>query len=316
MPVTILIDGVDALTEPSAANLTWLPATLPSNCSLLLSCSTGSDAYEAAQRLEWVDADGHAAVDVTGGGLVKMPKLSSDDVQTVASAVLRERAHKTLEAHHAIWLSKSAQASNPLFLTMVMEELIASAVFETLDTLLKTCLAQPSTTQLADLVFTRLESQFGARLVREVFAFIETARFGMSELELLAALKLSQHEWFVFVNAVRSILCESAGQFLWGSSVMRRAFRARYLAAPGDAERVHMKLIAFFRGAPAEIVSEARRCSELPFHLLRAGEHEELKAFLVDIGHVRTMITHQVCTPPPQPPAETPTKLPPPFPCV
>lgn len=104
---------------------------------------------------------------------------------------------------------------------------------------------------MAEIVFSRLETQFSARLVRDAFGYIETARFGMSEIELVAALNLCQADWAVFLNAVRPLLCESAGQYNFASSVMRRAYITRYLSSAAETQKVHRRLIAFFESAPS-----------------------------------------------------------------
>ena len=43
--------------------------------------------------------------------------------------------------------------------------------------------------------------------------------------------------------------------------------------------------------APADVVSERRRCAEVPYQMLQAGELRELQRFLTDIRHVRTMLS-------------------------
>jgi tetratricopeptide (TPR) repeat protein len=174
----------------------------------------------------------------------------------------------------------------------VLEELLASAVFETLDALLRTCLQQPSSLQLAQLAYTRLEAQFGTTLVRDAFGYIECARYGMSEVELIGALCTCQADWAIFIEGVRMMLTESAGQYNFSSSVMRDAYCSRYLPTKADAQRVHRKLMHFFENAPADVVSEARRCVELPYQMLRAREMSDLERFLIDIRHVRLMLDH------------------------
>ena len=52
---------------------------------------------------------------------------------------------------------------------------------------------------------------------------------------------------------------------------MRRAYCARYLATPIEAQRVRHKLISFFQTAPVDIVPEARRCAELPYQMVPPG---------------------------------------------
>ena len=140
------------LRSAGADPLEWLPATLPSNCSLLLSTPSDAPVYAALAKRGWAEPTRQVLV----------PKLTADDKQQLASEVLQLH-HKTLEPHLLIMLAKAKQTTVPLFLHMVLEELMANAVFETVDGMLRHCLAQPSATDLARLVLERLEAQVSAR---------------------------------------------------------------------------------------------------------------------------------------------------------
>jgi hypothetical protein len=142
-PVILLIDGVDHLLE-GGQSLTWLPPALPPNVSLLLSCSSGSDAHQAAARFGWLDEPPKSLKfgddDEGVGGALNVPRLQAEEVQAVARQVLcstrRNRIaarratfpshrttawqvltthHKTLEAHHGVMLANATQASNAPF---------------------------------------------------------------------------------------------------------------------------------------------------------------------------------------------------------
>ena len=168
---------------------------------------------------------------------------------------------------------------------------MASAVFETLHSLLVMCLEQSSTGDLARLILIRLEAQFGTDLVRNAFCYLEASRFGMSEVELIHALQINQTEWMPLFAGVRGMLNESAGLFNVSSHQMQVAIRARYFNDESTTRDIHRALIAFFNDGPSEHVSEMRCCMELPFQMMQANELRMLDDFLVDIGHVRYLLT-------------------------
>lgn len=276
-PVTILIDGIDQLNDPMASQLHWLPTELPRNCSLILSTSKEAPCFGATQQLAWND-------------VIMLPKLSANDKEEITVRVL-EINHKTIEPHMLIMLSKAKQTASPLFLHMVLKELLANAIFETLHSLLAMCLEQPGTSDLARLILVRLEAQFGTGLVRSIFCFLEASRFGMSEGELIHALQLNQAEWATFFAGVRGMLCESAGLFNFANHGMQVAVRSRYFTDEAATRKIHRELIDLFTTAPSEHIPVARRCMELPYQMMRANELSRLSDFLVSIGNVRYVLT-------------------------
>ena len=88
----------------------WLPSELPPNCSLLLSTSKDSAAFGTTAMRGWTD-------------VVVVPKLGVKQKEQLVVRVL-ETYHKTLEPHMLIMLSRAKQTANPLFLHMVLEELL------------------------------------------------------------------------------------------------------------------------------------------------------------------------------------------------
>jgi hypothetical protein len=58
-PVVLLIDGIDQLSDVDgeASSLRWLPSTIPLNCSMVLTMTTGSAAVKAASK--WQDGFVH-----------------------------------------------------------------------------------------------------------------------------------------------------------------------------------------------------------------------------------------------------------------
>ena len=287
-PVTILIDGIDHLKVEYAADgtrldpLSWVPSTLHSNCSIILSTASESPAFAALVSRGWADAM-HT---------VQLPALTGDDKQLLTSGILSLH-HKVLEPHLVILIVKSKQTGTPLFLQMCIEELMANAVFETVDGMLRHCLAQKDMVALADMVLQRIEGQFGALLVQRTFSYLKSSRAGVSEIELLEALQINQADSVPFFDSMRPMLCQCGGLLSIASNVVLVAVTNRYLPDEAKVLAIHKEMYDFFLHASAETVPDARRYLELPFQLTRCQNMEKLSSFLIDMDKVRHLLADE-----------------------
>ena len=178
-PLTILLDGLDQLRDPASAALTWLPTGVPSNCSLILSSNSGTPLDGSLVRRGWDAA------------FCPIPPLDQDERETLAKSYLK-LVNKTLEPHQLLMLTRARQASNPLFMRMSCDEMIASAVFETIDEIIAHCTAQPDCLALCEIMLQRFEHQFGRVTVERAFCYILSSRYGMETQELVGLLKCTQ----------------------------------------------------------------------------------------------------------------------------
>lgn len=287
-PVTILIDGIDHLKVEYAADgtrldpLSWVPSTLHSNCSIILSTASESPAFAALVSRGWADAK-HT---------VHLPALTGDDKQLLTSGILSLH-HKVLEPHLMILIVKSKQTATPLFLQMCIEELMANAVFETVDGMLRHCLAQKDMVALAGMVLQRIEDQFGALLVQRTFSYLKSSRAGVSEIELLEALQINQADSVPFFDSMRPMLCQCGGLLSITSNVLLVAVTNRYLPDEAKVLAIHKEMYEFFLHASAETVPDARRYLELPFQLIGCRDLEKLSAFLIDMDKVRHLLADE-----------------------
>lgn len=101
------------------------------------------------------------------------------------------RLHKKLEVEVLNKLVKAEQTDNPLFLTMTIEELVTTAVFETVHQIVDHILSHSSPLDLCKMVLMRYEKDFGRHLVEKAFVYIHRSRFGIAEEELLALLDMT-----------------------------------------------------------------------------------------------------------------------------
>ena len=274
-PVTIIIDGLEQIADENASNLRWLPATLPPRCSLLLSAALGSRAAKAVAQRGWEQT-------------VTMQMLTKPMKRNLIENYL-ERLHKTFEEDVMKELVEAEQTDNPLFLNMTIEELVTTAVFETVHEIVKNILSQSSALDLCIMVLARYESDFGRQLVEKAFVYIHCSRFGIGEDELLALLDVPLDKWSPFYLSARRTLAVNGGLLNICNHVMSTAVRTRYLSGEAQVTIAHQELLFFFETAHEDVVSVARRQEEAPFHMLHSGSYDALQRFVLNLNNFKLL---------------------------
>jgi hypothetical protein len=94
---------------------------------------------------------------------------------------------KVLEEDVLTHIIVSKQTSNPLFLRMTIDELVAVAVHETVLSIAKHCCSLQGPMELCGMLLERYEEEFGRSLVQRSFALIASSRYGIAEDELMQA---------------------------------------------------------------------------------------------------------------------------------
>ena len=275
-PVVIVIDGLDQLTDPAAASLKWLPATLPPNCSLIVSTSSGTEAHKSLARRGWKHQ-------------VAMPALSLPMKNLVIKKYLGH-LRKVLEQDVMQLLIQAKQTANPLFLRMTIDELVTTAVHETVMSIAKHCVKLKGPLELCDMLLMRYEQEFTRALVQRTFAFISISRNGIAEDELMHLLDVPLDEWSPFFLATRESLSCTAGLLNISNHTLGLAVQSRYLHTPNARMLYHQELVAFFQKADAAVVNTTRRVEELPYQMLKANNLEGLRRFCLDLQHFRTLV--------------------------
>eukprot|EP00327_Prymnesium_parvum_P014800 CAMPEP_0113272950 /NCGR_PEP_ID=MMETSP0008_2-20120614/23590_1 /TAXON_ID=97485 /ORGANISM="Prymnesium parvum" /LENGTH=915 /DNA_ID=CAMNT_0000122433 /DNA_START=28 /DNA_END=2775 /DNA_ORIENTATION=+ /assembly_acc=CAM_ASM_000153 len=199
------------------------------------------------------------------------------------------RLHKTLEEDVMAKLVRAEQTDNALFLTMTIEELVTTAVFETVHEIVDHILAQSSALDLCKMVLTRYEEDFGRQLVEKAFVYIHRSRFGIGEGELLALLDVTLDKWSPFYLSARRTLAVNGGLLNICNHVMRSAVAHRYLATETQVTIAHQELLRFFETASSDIVNTSRKNEEMPFHMLHSGAYEALQRFLLELPNFKSL---------------------------
>ena len=145
-------------TDGEASSLRWLPTYVPLNCTLVLTITAGTPAAKACER------SGREA-----WKRVTLEKLAEADKEAAIKAYL-SLVRKTFEQEIMIMIIQSPHTSNPLYLRLLLDELLTTAVFETVTTITRHLLTAKSPIALADIVLNRYETNFGVDLVQRTYA--------------------------------------------------------------------------------------------------------------------------------------------------
>ena len=137
-------------------------------------------------------------------------------------AIPRPRAQQVLEHDVLQLLVAAKQTSNPLFLRMTIDELVAVAVHETVLPIAKHCCSLRSCLELCGMLLERYEEEFGRQLVQRTFGLIASSRYGIAEDELMQLLDVPLDEWSPFFLATRGALCSVDGKLNISNHVMSR----------------------------------------------------------------------------------------------
>lgn len=258
-----LLIVLDAINQIEGDNLGWLPDYIPPNVALVVSCLPGAAFDQLAQR-------GWQAHTV-------QPMDAQRREQLIDTYLANYR--KALSPPQRQTLAHAPQCANPLFLLTVLEELRVFGSFEQLDARMQTCLAATNPAELFGIVLTRMEADYGKRIVRDAMSAIWAARKGLSETELLGVTGLTRLDISTFLLALDYHLARKGGLLNFFHDYLRQAVKARYLPSDEDIKAQHRKLAEWFDRQELD----ARKAEELPWQWQQANEKNRLKSCIADI---------------------------------
>jgi tetratricopeptide (TPR) repeat protein len=270
--VAIVIDAADAVADrENAADLTWLPRTVPANVRMLVSSRPGRPVV-AAQTRDW------ATLEISG--------LDQDQIVQIATAFLGAYG-KRLDAGQLAQLSAAGRMVEPLLLRTVLGELRLVGGHDTLDDQLAHYLVAQDAPDLFRLVLERLERDFGTAArggVRDVLEALWAARDGLSESEIAAiaggdAGPLPRRILSALLLGLGENLRDIVGRLRLSSDAFSSAVAARYLVDERARTAARERLAAYFKQQELS----RRKIDEYPWQLLQAGLNDRLHAFIGDV---------------------------------
>jgi NACHT domain- and WD repeat-containing protein len=182
-PLRLFIDAVDQLDpRDPASTLSWLPAALPPCCRIIIST------IEVPQPLR-------------NANILQLDPLSVAEADEALSAWLGD-AHRTLQPdQRGKLLDYFARCGLPLYLKLAFEEARNWRSFEEADA----CVLNEGVAGLIDVLFNRLSSNanHGQVFVSRSLGYLATARYGLTEDEILDVLAADDDLWKDFVDRAK-----------------------------------------------------------------------------------------------------------------
>lgn len=258
----ILIDALDKLNG-APEQLRWLPEYLPPYVRLIVS-AVESPELDILRSRNWRE--------------FKLLPLNKKERESLVKEFLASFG-KSLSQRQRQTIAADDKSSNPLFLRTLLEELRVFGHFEHLDRQITLYLTADDIPDLFLKVLERLELDFSVDLVRKVAESLWAARRGLSETELLEITQARRMELSALLVALEHHLLRRAGLLSFFHQYLRQAIEQRYLSDISDRKNAHLRLARYFQ----TMEMSHRKAEELPWQLLRAGEHRLLVDIITDV---------------------------------
>jgi nephrocystin-3 len=289
--VFLVLDALNQLSNDDASSrqLGWLPFTFPPNVHLLVSSLAG-ECLEVLQRRNWPE--------------LVVPLFSRDQIIPAALAYFNIFS-KTPSQDILEKLKSASAACNPLYLRLVLDELRQFGKHEELNDKAADYLSAPDLPALFDKVLARWDEDFGKDpeypdLVRRSICLIASARFGLSEAELLELLgkkgtqgeyePLPHRYWTPFYLAAENALAHRTGLLAFGHDNLRAAVQRRWLHDPPETQSFRFYLADYFENT---LELTERKLDELPTLLRDTGQWERLKNLLANLPVFIRLFQHK-----------------------
>ena len=271
--VVILLDALDQLEDRDGApDLVWLPPQLPANIRLVLSTLPGRSLDEINKR-NW------PILEIAPFSTAERREFIRRYLGWYAKALSRDRCTR---------IADSANAANPLFLQVLLEELRVFGVHEQLDARIDYYLKAPNIPSLYERVLARYEQDYERNrpgLVGDALSLLWASRRGLAETELRDLLgsenkPLLQADWSSFYLAAEQSFVNRSGLLGFRHDYFRQAVVRRYLRNEESRHTAHSRLAAYFDNPdPGH-----RDLEEYPWQLARMAAWPRLYAFLSDVS--------------------------------
>ncbi|HET9136556.1 MAG TPA: tetratricopeptide repeat protein [Candidatus Kapabacteria bacterium] len=278
----IFIDALNQL-EGLSVNLNWLPGFLPPNIRIIVSTTEG----ESLEALEKLNAP----------KLILAP-IDSDQREAIIVRFLGE-FHKSLNQPEVRRIAQDEKTSVPLFLRTLLEELRLVGSFSQIDEQIDHYLSCNDTADLFRRVLERMEQDYGSGLVEEFMTLIWSARYGLSESELLALLEqpgigpdnqpFTRLDLSLMLNALDFHLIRKDGLLNFFHNYLRDAVENRYLDTEEKKKAIHVRLGKYFSAEPAA----KRRLDEEPWQWQSAEEWGRFNKCLTNIPVLERLLEEE-----------------------
>lgn len=265
--IIIIIDSIDQMDNKyGAQNLIWLPEVLSDNIKVIISANEGASTYEADRR---------------GWESLKIEPLLYEDRKIFIKKYLKDLYRKELSSTQLEKIAESSISSNPLSLTLLLEELRLYGNPLTLNQYIDYYVTSESAEILIDKILSRYEKDFNSEyseLVKMTFSLLCISRDGLSESELLDLLGDSDNNplpsaiWSPLFLNINKLLINKSGRLNVFQSFVKNAIKIKYFEKDSDMISFRKLIITYFKNRP---ISQ-RKLLELPYQLMKTNQWKEL----------------------------------------
>jgi hypothetical protein len=272
----LILDALDQLeNKDNAPDLDWLPESFAPNMRVFLSTLPGRPLQ---------------AIEKRGWPTFTVERLVPGEVRQVIREYLAIY-RKTLDRPLIEEIAAKDQATNPLYLRALLEELRLFGIFEKRVDYLHHYLAAPDPPALYNLILERLEEDYEkpcSGLVEQAMSFIWAARRGLMENELLELLgkdgqPLPKAFWSPLALALEESLISRSGYLTFFHDYLCQAVKKRYLSTQKAVKARHLSLASYFQNVNLSI----RKVEELPWQLARTSSWKNLYLLLSDLNFLK-----------------------------
>ena len=275
--IVLIIDALNQLEDHEGAlELLWLPAIIPPNVRLIVSSLPGRSLDELNKR---------------GWPILEVKPLDVQECQKLIADYL-EQYHKSLSPETVEHIASYSQASNPLYLRALLEEIRLYGDHYTLLQRIDHYLAASTVEALYDKILERYEQDYDRdrkNLVRDTFSCLWAARKGLSQIELLEMLgsngePLLRAFWSPLYLAAEKSLVNRSGLLSFSHDYLRIAVKKRYLKTESEEQQYYLLLADYFEKRELG----ERKVEELPWQFAQAKLWNRLVNLLTDPSFFET----------------------------
>jgi tetratricopeptide (TPR) repeat protein len=268
----LIMDALNQLEDrDQAPDLIWLPPVIPDNVRLIVSTLPGRSLDALAKR-SW--------------STLQIEPLDPEERRRLIVEYIAESS-KTLSPPLVERIADAPQATNPLFIRTILDELGVFGSHELLEKRIDYYLAANTLADLFARILKRYEVDYERDrpgLVGDAMSLLWAARRGLSEVELLDLLgadgQLLPHaHWTPLYLAAESAFVNRAGLIDFFHDHLRQAVARKYLVGAELRRSVHLRLSDYFDDRELG----PRKVEELPWQFARAEAWERLYTLLCDL---------------------------------
>ena len=268
--IVLVLDALNQLEDcDGAPDLVWLPPVMPQNLRLIVSTLPGRPLAEIKKR---------------GWPTEKTEPLSADERRKLINRWLRDYG-RTLSPSRVDRIVAVPQSSNPLYLSVLLDELRFVPSNDELEKRINDYLQAEDVPQLFERVLLRYEEDYEEarpELVGDALTSVWASRRGLLERELLEILgsvknPLPRSYWSPLSIAMGSSLVYRSGLIGFSHDYLRQAVYHRFIASTDAARAAHLRIADYFGNRQYGI---ARTMDELPWQLVESHEWNRLARVL------------------------------------